>query len=130
MKITENNFTVTTIYFDGQFWCALVEQCRDGKSYAGRFVFGAEPSNPEIIHWMMHDFADIPLLPGEGRTKIRFKKLARTERNGGGIPKSLEAFSRAQKEYAEERKKQTRKQKKQEEKEKYLLIQNKKKERR
>ena len=130
MKITENNFTVTTIYFDGQFWCALVEQCRDGKSYAGRFVFGAEPSNPEIIHWMMHDFADIPLLPVEGRTKIRFKKLARTERNGGGIPKSLEAFSRAQKEYAEERKKQTRKQKKQEEKEKYLLIQNKKKERR
>ena len=130
MKIAENNFTVTTIYFDGQFWCALIEQCRDGKNYAGRFVFGAEPSDPEILHWMMHGFADVPLLPVEGRTKLRFKKLAKAERNGGGIPKSLEAFSRAQKEYAEERKKQGRKQKMLEEKEKYLLNQSKKKERR
>ncbi|MBQ6781967.1 MAG: hypothetical protein IJP62_12200 [Treponema sp.] len=32
MKITENNFTVTTIYFDGQFWCALIERCQNGKS--------------------------------------------------------------------------------------------------
>ncbi|MCR5254210.1 MAG: YjdF family protein [Treponema sp.] len=36
MKITEDNFTITTIYFDGQFWCALIEQCRDGENYAGR----------------------------------------------------------------------------------------------
>ena len=130
MKITENNFTVTTIYFDGQFWCALIEQCRNGKNFAGRFVFGAEPSNPEILNWMIYSFSEVPLLPVEGRTKIRFKKLAKAEKNNGGIPKSLKAFSEAQKEYAEERKKQNRKQKKLEEKEKYLLKQKKKKERR
>lgn len=133
MKITENNYTVTTIYFDGQFWCALIEQCRDGKNYAGRYVFGAEPSNPQVLNWMMHDFACVPLLPVEGRTKIRFKKLLKAEtaaKNGGGIPKSLTAFSAAQKEYAQERKKQNREQKKLEEKQKYLLKQNKKKERR
>ena len=130
MKITENNFTVTTIYFDGQFWCALIEQCRNGKNFAGRFVFGAEPSNPEILNWMIYSFAEVPLLPVEGRTKIRFKKLAKAEKNSGGIPKSLKAFSEAQKEYAEKRKKQNRKQKKLEEKEKYLLKQKKKKERR
>ena len=81
MKITENtytDYTLTTIYFDGQFWCALIEQCRNGKNYAGRFVFGAEPSNPEILNWMIFDFAKIPLLPMEGRTKIRLKKLAKT----------------------------------------------------
>lgn len=130
MKITENNFTVTTIYFDGQFWCALIEQCRNGKNFAGRFVFGAEPSNPEILNWMIYHFAEVPLLPVEGRTKIRFKKLAKAEKNSSGIPKSLKAFSEAQKEYAEKRKKQNRKQKKLEEKEKYLLKQKKKKERR
>ena len=55
----------------------------------------------------------------EGRTKIRFKKLAKTEqKNVGGIPKSLTAFSEAQKEYAKERKTMNRRQKKLEESEK------------
>ena len=122
MKITENNYTVTTIYFDGQFWCALIEQCRDGKNYAGRFVFGAEPSNPQILNWMIYDFANVPLLPVEGRAKIRFKKLAKAEvksKTYSGIQKSLKAFSEAQKKCLQERKKQ-----------KYLLKQEKKKERR
>ena len=129
MKITENNYTVTTIYFDGQFWCALIEQCRDGKNYAGRFVFGAEPSNPQFLNWMIYDFANVPLLPVEGRRKIRFKKLAKSEGKSktGGIPKSLLAFSKAQKEYAQERKAQKRKQKKLEEKEKYLVKHERKK---
>lgn len=133
MKIIENNYTVTTIYFDGQFWCALIEQCRDGKNYAGRFVFGAEPSNPQILNWMIYNFANVPLLPVEGRAKIRFKKLAKIEVKSkayGGIQKSLKAFSEAQKKCLQERKKQNRKRKKLEEKQKYLLKQEKKKERR
>lgn len=130
MKITEDNFTITTIYFDGQFWCALIERCEDGKTYAGRHVFGAEPSNPEILNWMVHGFANVPLLLVEGRTKIRFKKLAKTEqKNVGGIPKSLTAFSEAQKEYAKERKTMKCRQRKLEEKEKYLLKQLKRKKR-
>ena len=71
------------------------------------------------------------LLPVESRTKIRLKKIAKTEsKNGGGVPKSLKAFSETQKEYAKERKTMNRKQKKLEEKEKYLLKQKKKKEKR
>ena len=93
-------------------------------------VFGAEPSNPEILNWMAHGFANVPLLPVEGMTKIRFKKLAKTEqKNVGCIPKSLTAFSEAQKEYAKERKTMNRRQKKLEEKEKYLLKQLKRKKR-
>ena len=129
MKITEDNFTITTIYFDGQFWYALIEQCRKGKNFAGRYVFGAEPTNPQILNWMISGFDKVPLLPVEGRTKIRFKKLAKAESKSGvaGIPKSLIAFSKAQKEYAKERKILGRKQKKIEEREKYLLKQSKKK---
>ena len=129
MKITEDNFTITTIYFDGQFWCALIEQCRKGKNFAGRYVFGAEPTNPQLLDWMISGFDKVPLLPVEGQTKIRFKKLAKAESKSGvaGIPKSLIAFSKAQKEYAKERKILGRKQKKIEEREKYLLKQSKKK---
>lgn len=130
MQITEDNFTITTIYFDGQFWCALIERCEDGKTYAGRHVFGAEPSNPEILTWMVHGFANVPLLPVKSRTKIRFKKLAKVEqKNVGGIPKSLTAFSQAQKEYAKEHKTMKCRQRKLEEKEKYLLKQIKRKKR-
>lgn len=129
MKITEDDFTITTIYFDGQFWCALIEQCRSRKNFAGRYVFGAEPTNPQLLDWMISGFDKVPLLPVEGRTKIRFKKLAKAESKSGvaGIPKSLIAFSKAQKEYAKERKILGRKQKKLEEREKFLLRQSKKK---
>ncbi|MBQ0038908.1 MAG: DUF2992 family protein [Treponema sp.] len=120
MKIAETNYTITTIYFDGQFWCALIEQNRDGQNYTGRYVFGAEPTNPRLLHWIIHEFADVPLLPVDEKPKIRFKKLAKSTSEKGGIPKSLVAFSKAQKEYAQERKAQNRKQKKIEEKEKYL----------
>ena len=63
MKITETNYTITTIYFDGQFWCALIERNIDGTNYCGRYVFGEEPSNPRLLHWMVNEFAEIPLLP-------------------------------------------------------------------
>lgn len=129
MKITEDDFTITTIYFDGQFWCALIEKCRNGKNFAGRYVFGAEPTNPQILNWMVNAFDKVPLLPVAGRTKIRFKKLAKAESKSGngGIPKSFIAFSTARKEYAKERKILGRKQKKLEEQEKYFLKQTKKK---
>lgn len=121
MKITEQNYTITTIYFDGQFWCALIEQNRNGQNHAGRYVFGAEPSNPRLLHWMLHEFAYVPLLPVTEKSKIRFKKLAKNNtKKKSRIPKSLVAFSKAQKEYAEERKSQKRKQKKIEKQEQYL----------
>ena len=99
MRIIDKNYTITTIYFDGQFWCALIEQNREGQNYAGRYVFGAEPSNPQLLHWMIHEFANIPLLPVDGKRKIRFRKLAKESgKRAGNIPKSFKAFSKAQKE--------------------------------
>ena len=125
-----SDFTATTIYFDGQFWCALIERCAGGRLYAGRYVFGAEPSNPELLNWTAERFAAVPLLRVKGRAKIRFKKLAKSnQKTDGGIPKSLAAFSQAQKEYAKERKSLSRKKRKIAEKEKYLLKKIKRKER-
>lgn len=104
MKILEKDYTITTIYFDGQFWCALIERNVDGKNFAGRYVFGAEPSNPRLLNWMLNEFSKISLLPVNEKPKIRFKKLAKMQDSKfQSIPKSLKAFSKAQKEYAEEK---------------------------
>ena len=43
--------TVSTIYFDGQFWVALVEHHRGTESVAARHVFGPEPNNAELLQW-------------------------------------------------------------------------------
>jgi len=43
--------TVTTIYFDGQFWVAVIEHHRGAESVAARHVFGPEPNNAELLAW-------------------------------------------------------------------------------
>lgn len=92
MKIAETNYTITTIYFDGQFWCALIEQNRDGQNYTGRYVFGAEPTNPRLLHWIIHEFADVPLLPVDEKPKIRFKKFAKSTSEKRRNPKITGCF--------------------------------------
>ena len=44
------------------------------RTFTGRYVFGAAPSNPQLLHWMIHEFEDVPLLPVDGKPKIRFSK--------------------------------------------------------
>ena len=84
----------------------------DGQNFSGRYVFGEEPSNPRLLNWMLGEFAEIKLFPENENRKIRFKKLAKKSNEPNGVPKSLKAFSAAQKEYAENRKSQKRMQKK------------------
>lgn len=58
--------------------------------------------------------------------KSDLKSLQKKSNEPNGVPKSLKAFSAAQKEYAENRKSQKRMQKKILKKEKYLLKKEKK----
>lgn len=41
-----------TVYHDGQFWVGLAEHVEDGRYGVARIVFGAEPSNEEILHFI------------------------------------------------------------------------------
>ena len=41
-----------TVYHDGQFWVGLAEHVEDGRYGAARIVFGAEPSNEEILQFV------------------------------------------------------------------------------
>ena len=42
-----------TVYHDGQFWVGLAEHVEDGRYGAARIVFGAEPSDEEILRFVV-----------------------------------------------------------------------------
>lgn len=42
-----------TVYHDGQFWVGLAEHVEDGRYGVARIVFGAEPSNEEILQFVV-----------------------------------------------------------------------------
>lgn len=51
---------VFTLCFEDPFWIGFLEsEDEDGLSVA-RHVFGAEPSNAELLSFMLHDFAKMP----------------------------------------------------------------------
>ncbi|MGM0169295.1 hypothetical protein IGI39_003611 [Enterococcus sp. AZ135] len=41
-----------TIYFDGSFWCGLVEAETDGHYQAIRYVFGPEPKDADVFEFI------------------------------------------------------------------------------
>ena len=42
-----------TVYHDGQFWVGLAKRVEDGRYGAARIVFGAEPSDEEILRFVI-----------------------------------------------------------------------------
>lgn len=121
------DYTITTIYFDGQFWTALIEKKIGDSFYTGRYVFGSEPSNPEILHWMIYGFDKVKFFPIEKPIKIRVKKESDKTHS---IKKSLDAFKESQKSFFEEKKSLSKIEKREEKQQKFLLQQQKKKEKR
>lgn len=48
-----------TVYHDGQFWVGLAEHVEDGRYGTVRIVFGAEPSNEEILRFVVNKWAKL-----------------------------------------------------------------------
>lgn len=42
-----------TVYHDGQFWVGMAEHVEDGRYGVARIVFGAEPSDEEILQFVV-----------------------------------------------------------------------------
>ena len=45
--------SILTVSHDGQFWVGLAEHVEDGRYGATRIVFGAEPSDEEILQFVI-----------------------------------------------------------------------------
>ena len=48
-----------TVFHDGQFWVGLAEHVEDRRCGAARIVFGAEPSNEEILRFVFNKWAKL-----------------------------------------------------------------------
>lgn len=46
-----------TVFFNGQFWEGVVECDRDGGLKVGRYLFGAEPSDIEVLMFVVNNTA-------------------------------------------------------------------------
>lgn len=57
-----------TVYHDGQFWVGLAEHVEGGRYGVARIVFGAEPSDEEILRFVVSKWAKLSFF-GHGSTE-------------------------------------------------------------
>ncbi|HPS43653.1 MAG TPA: DUF2992 family protein [Treponemataceae bacterium] len=119
---------VTTVMFDGQFWIALIEKIGpDGILSVGKYVFGAEPSNPELVEFMLRAYGDVPARRSETLVRPRAKdKPAALSRVTG---KAKAMYAELQKTYLASRAGEKRLVREADEREKYLQKRERRKER-
>ena len=54
-----------TVYHDGQFWVGLAEHVEGGRYGAARIVFGAEPSDEEILRFVTSEWEKLSFFGDE-----------------------------------------------------------------
>lgn len=54
-----------TVYHDGQFWVGLAEHVEGGRYGVARIVFGAEPSDEEILRFVASEWARLAFFGDE-----------------------------------------------------------------
>jgi hypothetical protein len=95
---------ITTLCFDGQFWVAFIEKTHeDGTISVGKHTFGAEPSNPEVVEFMLDAYALVPVFPSGIRVRVRARKSIREQERSTNKAKA--SFKESQNAWLSERKK-------------------------
>lgn len=114
MRKTRVSSTLT-VYFDGQFWVGMAELVEKDQLRACKVVFGAEPSNEEILdfvlaRWMKLDFSapiaqEIQHGPADvSNPKRRKRQAAKALQQRSGPTKAQQAISEQREAEAELRK--------------------------
>lgn len=76
-----------TVYHDGQFWVGLTEHVEDGRYGVARIVFGAEPSDEEILRFVVSKWAKLSFF-GHDPTEAS-KPAKNPKRRAREAPKTL-----------------------------------------
>jgi hypothetical protein len=125
-NLTKSTFT---IYFENPFWVGVLEESFDGVLFIGRHVFGAEPTNAELVAFYLNDFASVPRLRVEAASSERnhpanFKRSVREARRDQGRvgvrPSSHDAYRKAFEEEMKSRASDRRTRERLDEEERYL----------
>ncbi len=90
-----------TLYHDGQFWVGIIEHAEDGKLAVARIVFGTEPSDEEILRFIVDRwekltfFGDEESEPGKlaKKPKRRMRDAAKALRKPAMSTKAQQAIS-------------------------------------
>jgi Protein of unknown function (DUF2992) len=98
--------TVCSIIYDGQFWIALIERFENNTYCVARHIFGAEPTNAELLEWAgrrLHDLnftepvvisEQVPV-PKEINPKRRMRLVQKETAEFGVSSKAQEAMRMA-----------------------------------
>ena len=65
---------VFTVFFEDPFWVGILEENYNGIDYMGKHIFGAEPSNSELLQFYIYEFDKIKKLR-IGKTDIEIRKM-------------------------------------------------------
>ena len=57
--------SILTVYHDGQFWVGLAEHVENGRYGVARIVFGAEPSDEEILQFVVGEWEKLSFFGDE-----------------------------------------------------------------
>lgn len=90
-----------TVYHDGQFWVGLAEHVEDGRYGVARIVFGAEPSDEEILQFVVGKWEKLSFFgskPAEAskpakNPKRRVREAAKTLKRPAMSTKAQQAFA-------------------------------------
>ena len=88
---------VFTVYFEDPFWVGVLESEEGGDFVVARHIFGSEPSNAELLHFMLYRFADLARArsrtgePLSDRRVRNPKRAAREARRAQARPPSTKA---------------------------------------
>ena len=91
-----------TVFHDGQFWVGVIERSENGRLAVSRTLFGAEPSNEEILRFVVEKWQDLDFfepiadseLPKEAvNPKRRMREASKAARRCGVSTKAQQALS-------------------------------------
>ena len=100
-----------TVEFSPPWWVGTLERWEDSRYEVGRVVFGAEPTEPEVLLWVLHQLPRLHTTPAAEalarrpeaqNPKRRQRQIARAQQRPAGKkawagkPKSRHAVSRRQ----------------------------------
>ena len=86
-----------TVYHDGQFWVGLVEHVEDERYGVARIVFGAEPSDEEILRFVASKWEKLAFYGDEAtETKKPAKNPKRRAREAAKALKQSAMSTKAQ----------------------------------
>ncbi len=73
-----------TVYHDGQFWVGLAEHVEGGRYGVARIVFGAEPSDEEILRFVVSKWAKLSFFGHDPTEASKAREEPQAARPRGG----------------------------------------------